>query len=177
VRLTSTTFQLISVATDLMAVGNGVHGGTPVCTSRACLVDAASNFGIYGSYNLEITGGTGAGQVRTIVGSNPNTTAVILPEWNVQPDASSTWVVWVKRGPIYLKSYSFFAGTAAMGNCNIADGQGGEVLIQLGPAAGLPANGTLNWAAQSSMGIPFMVGPYLTIAGTGAFLSYEFERM
>jgi hypothetical protein len=174
--LSATTFALYDAITDLAAVGNGSHGGSPVLTDPACLVDAGSAFTNYLGYMLEITGGTGAGQVRRIIGVPTATTVSVERDWDVQPDATSTWVVWVKRGPIFIKSYSFYAGSAAMGNCGIADGQGGEVLIQLGPAAGLAANGTLNWAAQTSMGIPFMVGPYLTLVGTGAFLSYEFER-
>lgn len=175
--LSPTTFSIFNATTDLAVVGNGTHGGSPVLTDTACLVDAGSAFTNYVGYNLEITGGTGAGQVRRIIGVPTATTVSVATMWDVQPDATSTWVVWIKRGPIYLKSFSFFAGTAAMGDCNIKDGQSGEVLIQLGPAAGLAANGTLNWASQTNMGIPFMTGPYLTMVGTGAFLSYEFERV
>jgi len=176
--LSPTTFSIFNATTDLAAIGNGTHGGSPVLTDTACLVDAGSNFTGYVGYNIEITGGTGAGQVRKIIGMPAATTTVSIgPEWSVQPDATSTWVVWIKRGPIYLKSFSFFAGSAAMGNCGIADGQGGEVLIQLGPTGGLPANGVLSWASQTNMGIPFLVGPYLTLVGTGAYLQYEFERV
>jgi hypothetical protein len=170
------TFTLVNATTDVAPAGNGVSGGTIVLTSRACITFTDVTMTGYTGWNLEIRSGAGVGQVRRIISIPTADSASVFPEWSEQPNNTSNFWVWVKRGPIYLKSFSFFAGSAAMGNCNIADGQSGEVLIQLGPAAGLPANGTLNWASQTNMGIPFMVGPYLTMVGTGAFLSYEFER-
>ena len=176
-RINTNSFSLTDAATDRQAVGNGTHGGSPVCTSLACLVDAGQTFGNWAGLNLEIRGGTGAGQIRTITGAPSATTAVVHREWDVQPDATSQWVAWVKRGPIFVKSYRLFAGTAAMGDCNLMDGQSDlNVRAQMGPAAGNAAGAIVDWAAQSTNGLMFMDGPYVTLTGTGAWCQIEFER-
>jgi hypothetical protein len=67
------------------------------------LVDASQNMPInkYANQMIKITGGTGRGQSRTIVGNN-RTTFIISRDWDVVPDSTSTYQVIGDSDKIYL---------------------------------------------------------------------------
>lgn len=71
-------------------------------TSTSVTVAALSGTGYnYANYEIEITGGTGVGQVRTItVGTT--TTLTIGTAWTTNPDATSTFVIKGDRDVMYL---------------------------------------------------------------------------
>jgi hypothetical protein len=62
---------------------------------------------------VRITGGTGAGQIRSIVGTNP-TSLVLNRDWMVQPDSTSTYVIHGDTDKILLSVGIAAPGTAAL---------------------------------------------------------------
>src|SRR5690606_26738926 len=68
-----------------------------VLAATASEVDEAY-LGMY----IELTGGTGQGQVRTIIGYNGTTkTAVVDEEWDTEPDGSTEYDIYVKPDEHY----------------------------------------------------------------------------
>ncbi len=63
-------------------------------TGTPTLVDSTKSWTTnrWNGQSVRITGGTGAGQVRSIVGTNP-TSLVLSRDWMVQPDSTSTYVI------------------------------------------------------------------------------------
>jgi hypothetical protein len=85
--------------------------GTATSTAQRTLTDAALNLesGRYANHRVLITGGTGAGQSRRIV-TNTATTFTVPRNWDVQPNATSTYEVW----PDFDRVYFSGSGNASM---------------------------------------------------------------
>ena len=66
------------------------------------LTDTSKNWSLsWANYAVRITGGTGAGQVRTILSSTTNQLTVAIA-WATAPDSSSTYVIEANEDHIYL---------------------------------------------------------------------------
>lgn len=64
-------------------------------------VDQTMSFMEYANFEIRITSGNGIGQVRTI-SSNTNSRISIYRNWDINPDASSTFEIWRDVGKILL---------------------------------------------------------------------------
>lgn len=128
------TFQYYDIANDMWqqkTVNQGLIGaalGTDVSIERASRVGTAltTNVGIvtstssrtlndsgqnlindrYANHRIRISGGTGAGQSRRIVG-HTTSTYYLTRDWDVTPDNTSTYQIWPDYDKVYM------AGNAA----------------------------------------------------------------
>lgn len=74
-------------------LGNLATGTGSAATSKT-LVDSTKSWtkGQYNEFSVKITSGSGAGQTRRIISTNP-TTLTISPKWDTNPDSSSTYAI------------------------------------------------------------------------------------
>lgn len=90
------------IITDDPAVTNTAQVGSTASTIvLAATSSAVDDF--YNGWQIEITGGTGVGQVRAIsdyVGAT--TTATITPDWTTTPDATSTYDLFNTTTPVNI---------------------------------------------------------------------------
>lgn len=82
--------------------------GTATSATSTTLVNSAKSWDTnqWTNYQIRITGGTGAGQIRTI-SSNTGTT-ITVPTWTITPDSTSTYAVEGNDDFLYL-----FGGAAS----------------------------------------------------------------
>lgn len=68
--------------------------GTATAAAASTLTNTARNWTVnqWTNYQIRITGGTGAGQIRTIA-SNTATVITVSAAWTTQPDATSTYAI------------------------------------------------------------------------------------
>lgn len=92
-----------------------VSSTTITGTGTATLVDSTKSWTTnrWNGQAVRITGGTGAGQIRSIVGTNP-TSLVLSRDWLVQPDSTSTYVIHGDTDKILLSVGIAAPGTAAL---------------------------------------------------------------
>lgn len=81
----------------VFATGTATGGGASVLTNSA----KTWAVNTWANYQLRITGGTGAGQIRTIA-SNTGTQITVATPWTIQPDATSTYVIEGNDDFLYL---------------------------------------------------------------------------
>jgi hypothetical protein len=94
-----TDAKLISTMGSVSTVGTGTATGGTSTT----LVNSAKAWGtnMWANYQVRITSGTGAGQIR-VVASNTGTTLTVSSAWTVTPDATSTYNVQGNYDNFYL---------------------------------------------------------------------------
>ena len=82
--------------------GTSFASGTATSATATTLVNSAKSWSAsqWVNYQIRITGGTGAGQVRTITANNA--TSVTVTAWTVAPDATSTYVIEGNEDFLYL---------------------------------------------------------------------------
>ncbi len=129
-----------NIATVAIRSGTAQAGGSNTITLDA---GASSTNSLYNGDLIALSGGTGAGQVRTIIGYNGTTkVATVDKSWNVNPDNTST--------------FSIFASTTAS---QFSD----QGVAQAGAAT------TITLASTASAVNGIYVGSIVTIlSGTGA---------
>lgn len=93
----------VGTATNVTNAAAAVHSNTAQAGAATTItLDAsasASNNAYYG-YDIQITGGTGAGQVRQITGYVGNTkVATVDRAWTTAPDATSTFTIKARVSP------------------------------------------------------------------------------
>lgn len=79
------------------ATGTATSGGATTLTNSAKSWTANQ----WTNYQVEITGGTGAGQVRTIA-SNTNTALTVSSAWTINPDNTSVYAIEGNEDYLYL---------------------------------------------------------------------------
>lgn len=136
-----------------IASGTATAGGATTLTNsgKTWTVNQWANF------QVRITGGTGAGQVRT-VNSNTNTALTVSAAWGTNPDATSTyvlegnddWLFVVGNNAVTLFRYAI-NGIAALSN----DAQATtDTWITMAPTAARSAAGgaglSLNWISDAA---------------------------
>lgn len=94
--------------------------GTASAGGASTLTNAAKNWAVnqWANYQVRITGGTGAGQIRTIA-SNTATVLTVSAAWTTNPDATSTYAIegnddflyLMGNGAVALYRYSISANT------------------------------------------------------------------
>lgn len=84
------------------AYGTFFSSGTATSGTASTLVNTAKAWTTsqWVNYQIRITGGTGAGQVRTILGNQPNN--ITVSGWTTVPDATSTYVIEGNEDFLYL---------------------------------------------------------------------------
>ena len=82
--------------------GTSFASGTATSATATTLVNSAKAWTAsqWINYQIRITGGTGAGQVRTITANNA--TSVTVTAWTVVPDATSTYAIEGNEDFLYL---------------------------------------------------------------------------
>lgn len=82
--------------------GSPFASGTATGGTSTTLLNSTKNWTTsqWVNYQIRITGGTGAGQVRTILSSQPTT--ITVSGWTVNPDATSTYVIEGNEDYLYL---------------------------------------------------------------------------
>jgi hypothetical protein len=94
--------------------------GTATAGGASTLTNSAKTWAVnqWANYQIRITGGTGAGQIRTIL-SNTATVITTSAAWTTQPDATSAYsiegnddfIYYMGSGAVTLFRYSISAGT------------------------------------------------------------------
>lgn len=71
-----------------------IASGTATSGGATTLTNAGKSWGtnMWANYQIRITGGTGAGQIRTIA-SNTGTVITVSAAWDINPDATSTYSI------------------------------------------------------------------------------------
>lgn len=82
------------VATAALNQAITIASGTATAGAAATLTNSAKNWTVnqWANYQVRITGGTGAGQTRTI-NSNTATVLTVSANWTVNPDATSVYAI------------------------------------------------------------------------------------
>lgn len=163
--LTSTTFSLDG------STGNGAYTSGGTVTTTALMTDAASSFGtsseLVGAF-VEITAGTGAGQIRTIA-AHDATRLSVTPAWSTTPGATSVFRVYRNLAPLYLHGLVITTAAAA-GTLVFEDTLAGSGTAKL--SFKLAATQTsLVWQPRQPILIDNSV--YLTLGGTGVEVTVE----
>lgn len=160
--------------------------GTATSATARTLADSTQTMtpNRYANYRLVITGGTGIGQSQRIV-ANTATTFTVPANWDVTPDATSTYIVrpnadmlyvsgngnasMFAYSPIYdywMQGPSFDQGVVANISCTMAGWQPFGVNTGAWIASGVRAVAS----APTAGGTGYLVGDVLTcsVGGTGA---------
>ncbi len=126
--------------TKLASFAGTASAGT---TSTITLAGGSSTTNLYRFQDVEITGGTGAGQARCIVDYNGSTNvATVNRPWDTTPDNTSTFALRARSQPVVVESGIASAGgatsiTLRSGSSSVADYYVGcEVQIVAGTGAG-----------------------------------------
>lgn len=107
--LTANPGALVTFGTDgkVAATAGALTGtlasGTATAGAATTLTNGAKSWATnqWANFQVRITGGTGAGQVRTIA-SNTGTVLTVSASWTTSPDATSTYVIEGNDDHIYL---------------------------------------------------------------------------
>jgi hypothetical protein len=91
------------------------------------------------NYQIRITGGTGAGQVRTIA-SNTGTVITVSSAWTANPDGTSTWVIEGNDDYLYLLGYNAVTMYRYSISGNTWSTMAPTVARSVAPAAGMSAS-------------------------------------
>lgn len=163
--LTSTTFSLDG------STGNGAYTSGGTVTTTALMTDSVSTFGtsseLVGAY-VEITAGTGAGQIRTIA-AHDNTRLSVTPAWSTTPGATSVFRVYRNLSPVYLHGLTVVGAGAITAVVEDTLAGSGTALLDVRSSA---ANITQAWQARQP--ILFNNAIYLTISGTTPKVTVEY---
>lgn len=112
--------------TLLTGTAAGVGNNTITLNSSAAAVQDE-----YTSYTIKIIGGTGQGQVRTIVAYDENRVAQVDSNWSPKPNTSSTYAITSRVGKIILLEGTFTTSTSVKLTSNTEiSGQGAGTIIR-----------------------------------------------
>jgi hypothetical protein len=159
-------------ATNVTSYGvSGLYSGT--------LIDASQSWTTSGTaYNttpagdwIEITGGTGAGQIRMIV-ANTATQLTVTPSWTVVPDSTSTYSIF--KPEVTLTDNSGVVQGVTMTNGGSGYTSAPAVPLTGGGGSGaagtaIIANGEVVGVTITSGGSGYTSAPTLTFSGGGGF--------
>jgi hypothetical protein len=160
--------------------------GTASAGAAKTLTDSTKSMSVdqYANFEIRITGGTGVGQIRTIL-SNSATVFYTTRSWDVNPDNSSTYAIYSDSGKFWLigdgrsamYQYSLDSdqftlgnqlehGCARIGSAKLS-GQDGIAITSIAKTTGGVT--ALN-ATPTAGGTGYLAGQILTITtgGTGA---------
>jgi hypothetical protein len=160
--------------------------GTATSAAARTLTDSLLSLepGRYANHRVLITGGTGAGQNRRIV-TNTATTFTLPRNWDVQPDATSTYEVWPDFDRIYfngaanatmlayspesdfwMQGQSFDDGVVAAVSCTL----GSEMPVGVSTGARIAAGVRSINPVPTAAGSNYVFGDLLTcsVGGAGA---------
>lgn len=137
----------VSYATDARLVatpgGTTFASGTASSATATTLVRSAATWTVsqWVNFQIRITGGTGAGQVRSITANDA--TSVTVTTWTTTPDATSTFVIEGNDDYLYLHG----GGQTAMYRYSIT----GNTWTALAARAAAASTGmSLNWVAKEN---------------------------
>lgn len=102
---TDVTFERFTETGGAILTGTATSGGSASLTDSLM----AATPGRYVNFEIRITGGTGIGQTRTIVGNTP-TAFLVGRAWDTIPDATSTYSVYRDCGTLLMSGH----GASAM---------------------------------------------------------------
>lgn len=138
--------QMVSTPSWIGTGYNNFATGTATSGTATTLVQTGKTWAVgqWVNYEVRITGGTGAGQVRTITANTADTLTV--SGWNTNPDATSTYVIqgnddflyYLGNNAVTMYRYSITSNTWTTLSPTVARAAA--------PGAGMSAN----WVAQST---------------------------
>lgn len=156
-----------------LGIAHTTNVGTVSVPSNRTLRDIGQNFATndrYANYRIEITGGTGRGQTRRIVGHTTNT-YTIERNWDTNPDGTSTYTVWTDYDKLYFAPGGLSALFAySIDNDSWMQGHSFDVGIANTIGAGYTTGSYATFGVSSGAIIASgirTINPTPTVAGTG----------
>jgi hypothetical protein len=123
------------------SLGTNFASGTATSATATTLVNSAKTWTAsqWINYQIRITGGTGAGQIRTITANND--TSVTVSTWTTTPDATSTYEICGNDDNLYLIGNN----AVTMYKYSISGNSWSTLSPGVARAAAPGAGGTGNW--------------------------------
>lgn len=125
-----------------MTNNTGFASGTATAGGASTLTNSAKNWTVnqWTNFQVRITGGTGAGQVRKIA-SNTATALTTASEWTTNPDATSTYVIEGDEDALYLMGNN----AVTLYKYSISDNSWSTITPGVARASAFAAGGGANW--------------------------------
>lgn len=135
--LFGTTGQLISTpaSTGFFATGTATSAASTTLTNSG----KAWQVNMFANFQIRITGGTGAGQIRIITSNTA--TAVTVPAWTVIPDATSTYNIEGNEDVFYL----FGNNAVTVYKFLVSTNTWSTLTPTVARAGGMAAGGSADW--------------------------------
>ena len=116
--------------------------GTATAGTATTIANATKSWGtnMWANNQVRITGGTGAGQIRTIA-SNTGTTLTVSAAWAVTPDVTSVYAIEGNHDHFYLAGNN----AVTLYRYTVSTNTWATLAPTAARAAALGAGGTLNW--------------------------------